>query len=278
MNVKSVLLIEGGLNLLIMLVKLGVGISTQSIALISDAIHSLSDLGNNIIALIASHVSMQEADDNHHFGHGKAEQLAIFTLAVLLVVVAIEIVINAVRHYGSFVTQSHLGLALMVAVLCINIGLTAWQHFWAKRLKSGLLEAEAKHTLSDVFTTVAAIVGWQFGVYGLPWVDTLVAIIVAGLVIYLGFTLLKKSTVFLMDSSTLSPRQIRDAVMQLTEVVGVHKVRAREHHDKKFADLTILVNPHYTTVQAHQVSEHVEQLLLERFGIDDVVVHIEPAH
>ncbi len=276
MKVKIILIVEGGVNLAMMLLKLGVGLATGSVALISDAAHSFSDFGNNVVAWVAQGVSEKKADDNHHYGHGKAEQLAVFTLAILLIVVAIEIIISAFKRHGAEVIDSQLGLFCMGLVLVANLILTIWQHYWAKRLQSHLLAADAKHTLSDVLTTGAAIAGWQFAAKGLAWLDTVAAIIVAILIAYLAASLLRRSTAFLMDYSELSAAEIRECVLRLDDVIDVQRVRARTHHDKTFADLTIKVTARMTTARAHEISDLVEAQLARQYGIEDVVVHIEP--
>ncbi|MFT5607835.1 MAG: divalent metal cation (Fe/Co/Zn/Cd) transporter [Pseudoalteromonas tetraodonis] len=92
--------------------------------------------------------------------------MAVFSLAVLLAVVALELVLNDIRHYGEPVHQSGIGLLVLLLALGFNIALTIWEPYWARRLDFCLLEADAKHTLSDVLTTVAVIGGWQFAAIG----------------------------------------------------------------------------------------------------------------
>ncbi len=100
MQVKTVLIVEGIANLVMMGLKLSVGLVTNSAAIIGDALHSLTDMANNVIAYIAVGLSEQPSDRDHHYGHHKFEQIAVFALAVLLAVVAFEIIINAIRSYG----------------------------------------------------------------------------------------------------------------------------------------------------------------------------------
>ncbi|MBT8115605.1 MAG: cation diffusion facilitator family transporter [Arenicella sp.] len=278
MQVKTVLIVEGIANLVMMGLKLSVGVVTNSAAIIGDALHSLTDMANNVIAYIAVGLSEQPSDRDHHYGHHKFEQIAVFALAVLLAVVAFELIINAIRSYGEVVEQSWTGLFVLLATLSINLGLTSWEHYWAGRLDSDLLRADAKHTLSDVLTTVAVIVGWQLAARGFYWVDTLFALIVAGIILFLAFQLFQRAIPILVDHTMHNPDELAKAVQRIDRVEKVHRIRARSVQNSTFADVTIAVAPELSTEQSHVITEQVEQALAEHFDIDDVVVHVEPDH
>lgn len=277
MNVKTVLIVEGLTDVLLMGIKLAVGITTNSTAIISDALHSLTDLANNVIALIAIRIAEQPSDDKHHYGHRKFEHLAVFSLAVLLAVVAFELVLNAIRNYGEPVQHSDIGLVVLLVALGFNIALTVWEHYWAKRLDSDLIDADAKHTLSDVLTTIAVIGGWQFAALGYYWADTLMAIIVAIIVLVLAVKLLLRAIPILVDESKHTPSVIAAEIEKISLVDEVRKVRARNTRDGNYADVTISIDPKTSTVNAHHITEKIERLLKSHFDINDVVVHVEPS-
>lgn len=277
MNVKTVLVIEALTDIVLMTIKLTVGLITNSSAIISDALHSLTDLANNGIALIAIRLSEQPSDAGHHYGHRKFEHLAVFSLAVLLAVVAVELVSNAIRNYGEPVAQSGIGMVVLLVALACNIGLTAWEHYWARRLDSDLLQADAKHTLSDVLTTIAVIGGWQFAAMGFYWVDTMMAIVVAIVILILAFRLLLRAIPILVDASAHAPDELAAEIEKVVQVDHVRQVRARNTKDGNYADVIISVDPTMPTVNAHQVTEEIESLLRRQFDIHDVVVHVEPS-
>ena len=139
--------------------KVVVGLMTHSTAILADAFHSLTDVGNNVVAWFAIKHAEQPADHDHPYGHQKFVPLAIFFLATLLVVLAVGVVSTAIARFGEPVENSRIGLILLIAALLINIVLTLWQHQWAQKLDSALLEADARHTFSDVLSSVAIIVG-----------------------------------------------------------------------------------------------------------------------
>ncbi|GGZ97911.1 cation efflux system protein [Arenicella chitinivorans] len=277
MKVKTVLIIEALTDIVLMMIKLTVGMITNSSAIISDALHSLTDLANNGIALIAIRLSEQPSDADHHYGHRKFEHLAVFSLAVLLSVVALELVSNAIRNYGEHVAQSGIGMVVLLVALGCNVALTAWEHYWASRLDSDLLQADAKHTLSDVLTTVAVIGGWQFAALGYYWVDTLMAIVVAVVILVLAFRLLLRAVPILVDASQHPPAELAAEIEKVGQVERVRQVRARNTKDGNYADVIITVDPTMPTVNAHHVTEQIEALLKRQFDIHDVVVHVEPS-
>ena len=170
-RVQNVIVLEGLANLLILVIKLVVGLTTGSFAIIADAIHSFSDLANNVVVWFVIRLSAEPPDRKHPYGHRKFETVAVFALAVLLFVIAIELVLRAFQRGEPTVDQSHLGLVLMFVVLLINVAITLWERHQAKKLKSDILHADASHTLSDVLTTVVVIAGWQLSVAGILWPD-----------------------------------------------------------------------------------------------------------
>lgn len=276
MKVKTVLIVEGIADLAMMLMKLSIGLATQSIAMMSDALHSMTDLLNNAVAIIAIKISEADPDEDHHYGHRKIEQLIVFGLAMLLITLAIQIIFNAIKNYGQVVSHSQIGFIVMVGVLFVNLLLTAWQHYWARRLDSDVLDADAKHTLSDVLTTIAAILGWQFAANGYYWADTMIACLVAILVMILAIRLMKNCVPILIDYSKFSPKQIDDVLQGIEHVELIKRVRARTTRKSHFADITIAVDPELSTRESHQVTEKVEQVLAQELGIEDVIVHVEP--
>ncbi len=153
-KVQRLIILEGCANILVLLVKLFVGLSTNSLAILADCIHSLTDVANNIVAWIVLRLSAMPADREHPYGHRKFETLAVFGLATLLAVMAIEIAKSAFTKETTEIVSGTWELVLMVGVLIVNIVLATWQRYWARRLQSGIMLADAAHTFADVLTTV----------------------------------------------------------------------------------------------------------------------------
>lgn len=269
---------EGIANALLAAGKFAVGIHTGSAAILGDALHSLTDLANNGIALFINKVASEPPDRGHPYGHQKFEQLAVFVLASLLTVVAVELVINAFKHKESPPVQSNIALIVMLAALAINISVTVWEHYWAKKLKSDLLRADAYHTFGDTFVTFMAILGWQIAAAkGWGWLDSAFAVGVAGLVFYLAFDLFRRAIPSLVDSAGCDPRLVSAAVGRMPEVKRVKRWRSRQYGSAVAADIIVTVDRNLTLEQSHAVADAIEELLAEQFDIHDTTVHIEPA-
>ena len=208
-------------------------------------------------------------------GIKKFETLAVFGLAMLLAVLAIEIVIRAIDRSDREVVQTGWGLAdsaVMLGVLVVNTGLAVWERRWAQKLGSQILNADAQHTFADVMTTIVVITGWQLAARGYPWLDTVFAL----LVMYLAYGLFRRAVPVLVDSISYEPEEIVEILRDVDGVRKVRRVRSRWVGSKPAVDVVIAVAPELPTSAAHEVADAIEQVLLEKFSMDDVTVHIEP--
>ncbi|WP_455221281.1 cation diffusion facilitator family transporter [Kaarinaea lacus] len=275
-KVQRVILIEGAANLSVLIAKTVVGLSTGSLAILGDALHSLTDLANNVVAWVVIHLSSMPADREHPYGHRKFETLGVFFLASLLVVLAFELGLNAIRKEDAVIASGPLELGVMFGVLGINICIAWWQRRWARRLKSDILLADASHTFSDVLVTLTVIAGWQLSAMGYLWLDRLCALGVAGLILYLAFTLFKRAIPTLVDQYAIDPDVLIAAVKQVKGVRNVVRVRSRWIGSSPVVDLVISVDPDLSTTDSHEISDRVELLIEKRFHITDVSIHVEP--
>lgn len=276
-KVRLILILEGLANVVVLIAKIIVGIYTGSSAILSDALHSLTDVFNNIFAYIALRVSSSPPDHNHPYGHRKFETLAVFVLATLLSVIAIEVVIRAFERIGNPIVHSQWGLIVMFGVLLINIGIASWENYWAKKLNSDLLSADAKHTFSDILVTIGVIIGWQMAARGYPILDFVSAVLVALFVFYLAFQLFRKSIPILVDETSVDQNTVINVLQKLPGVLKIKRLRSRIIGQETYADVVVIVMPEMSTEDSHKVADLVEKELLDKFNIYDVVVHIEPS-
>lgn len=275
-QVRRVILIEGLANLLVLIAKLIVGISTGSMGILADALHSLTDLTNNIIAWIVLHFSSLPADREHPYGHRKLETLAVFILASILVVLAFELALKAINKEDTEVVSSGLELLIMLCVLIINIGVTNWQHTWAKRLGSDILHADATHTFADVLITITVIAGWQLSAIGYEWVDRLCALGVSLLIFYLAYTLFRRAVPVLIDEYAIDPVELNNIIKTVPGVIKVYRIRSRWIGKTRAVDLVISVNSALSTEESHDIADTIERLLENHFGKTDISIHVEP--
>ncbi len=276
--ILRILVLEGSANVFVLGLKSLVGFSTGSMAVIADAVHSLTDVVNNIIAWIVVRESNQPADREHPYGHKKFEMLAVFVLATLLATIAIEIAIRSLTRDTLQPRMSSWGLYVMIVVLIMNITIATWQRRWAKRLGSPILLADASHTFADVLTTIVVIIGWQLSVRGYPWLDTVCALGVAAVILYLAFGLFRSVVPVLVDEMAIEPEELIAAISVVDGVVDVPRVRSRWVGADRAVDVIVTVLPALTTVESHAIADKVEHLLESQFEVADISVHVEPAH
>ena len=275
-KVQRLIIIEGSANLFVMIAKLFVGLSTGSLAIIADTIHSLTDVANNIVAWIVIRLSAMPADREHPYGHRKFETIAVFALATLLAVLAFEIGKNAITKETTEIVSGKIELTVMIIVLAVNIGLAAWQRYWARKLKSSIMLADAAHTFADVLTTVIVILGWQLSSHGYLFIDRLCALGVAGLVFYLAYQLFKTAFPVLVDEYAIDPEDIREAVLEVEGVKEVGRIRSRWVGSDIALDVVVSVNAELTTEESHNIADKIETMIEDKYDVKDALIHIEP--
>lgn len=275
-SVRRVLWIEGIANVAVSAAKFVVGVATGSNAILGDALHSLVDVANNVLALIVIRFTEAPPDHDHPYGHQKFEALAIFVLGTLLSVIAVEIAIRAIERRNEPVAVSDWGLVVMVGVLVINLALSAWENFQARRLDSPLLHADARHTLGDALTTVAVIIGWQLSARGFPWLDLVTTLGISALVFWLAYGLFRSAIPILVDQAAADPGEMRAHIDEVPGVESIRRVRSRMTGAGAVADVVVTVDGQKSTIESHEIADAVELSLREQFGIRDVTVHVEP--
>ena len=183
---------------------------------------------------------------------------------------------RAIEQGERTIVRHDWGLILMFVVLGVNLSIALWQGYWARRLRSDILRADARHTMADVMTTVAVIAGWQFAARGYAWLDTLFALVVAAFVMVLAYSLFRRAVPILVDRIAEEPEALIEAVRAVVGVRKVRRVRSRWAGSEPVVDVIITVDPHLPTDAAHAVADRVETVLRQQFAIEDATVHIEP--
>lgn len=274
-TIRRIILIEGLVNFLVLAIKVTVGLATGSLAILGDAIHSLTDVAYNVIAWVVVRLSSLPPDREHPYGHRKFETLAVFGLATLLTVVAFELAMRAFSQIDAEVISEPWGLGLMIGVLGINISLSSWQRYWARKMDSEILLADASHTFGDVLTTIVVIIGWQLSVLGYLWLDKLTALGVAGLIFYIAYRLFKRVIPILVDEISIEPEALIKDIQEVEGIRKVLRVRSRWVGSTKSVDLTVTVDPNIATKDSHAIADNIEFLLEKKFDVKDISIHIE---
>ncbi|MEA5471851.1 cation diffusion facilitator family transporter [Spirulina sp. 06S082] len=285
-EVRKVLLLTLGLNLAVLGLKAGVGFITGSLSLQADALHSVTDSANNILGLVASNFSSPQPDRDHPYGHQKFEALGALGIAAFLGIACFEILQNAVGGLFADLTPIKISateLGFLLIVLAINIFVAFYERSVGRRVGSPILIADAKHTMSDIWVTIAVLVGlfgvWQGELLGWPqlgWLDVVLSFPVALLVFWSGWEVLKENLPWLVDRMAIAPETIYEIAINVPGVINCHEIASRGVLGRQvFIEMHLIVDaPDVKT--AHNITEEVEARLEERFSPVRILIHVEP--
>ena len=256
---------------------------TGSVGLLSDAAESVVNLVAAIVALVVLKISIKPADDDHQFGHSKAEYFSAITEGVMIFVAAAFIIISAIQRLIVPVMPEQLSVGLLISVGASAVnGATAWVlHRVGKRERSATLVADAKHLATDVVTSVAVLVGVGLvAAFSSPMLDAVVALGAGLNIMWTGFKLIKESVGGLMDVAPSREAQARiEAVLERYHDdgrIGFHAVRVREAGNRRFADMHVLVPGTWSVKEGHDFTERVIDELVAVDPNLRVSAHLEP--
>jgi cation diffusion facilitator family transporter len=271
-------------NILLIVFKLIVGFISGSIGIISEALHSSTDLLAAIIALVSVRRAARPADPSHHYGHEKVENISGVIEGLLIWMAAVVIVFEAVRHLIIGEHLDHIGIAIAVMLVSagVNAELSIYLYPVARRTESVALKADAAHHLTDVYTSLGVALGLVLAqATHKTYFDPILAIAVALIIMWTAWQIVNESTRVLLDE-TLPEDELAIVRATVAEhrgelIVGYHKLRSRRAGSRRHIDLHITVDDTLSVGQAHAISEHISDDITAALPNADVLVHIEPA-
>ncbi len=270
-------------NAILAVLKIGVGVIFNSLAVLSDGIDTLSDVVTSFITLFAARQMNKPPDVNYPYGRGKIEALSTKVVSFFIFFAGVQIGIIAVKKLISGDISVVSPLVLIVLVISIfGKGLLALVKFYlGKKVESKMVIADAKNMLSDVILSCAILVGLTLS-YFFKWyfLDSVFAIIVSLWIIYIAFTIFKDASVELMDgySKKEDYNTIFDAVDSVDGAENPHKVRIRQIGSVLVIELDIEVRGSKTILEGHNIAMAVEEEIKSKLeNVYDVLVHIEPS-
>jgi cation diffusion facilitator family transporter len=255
---------------------------TGSVGLLSDAAESLVNLVAAVMALVALHIAARPADDNHNFGHGKAEYFSAGIEGLLIFVAAGFILVSAVQRFlhPSELQSIGAGLAISTVATVVNGAVGILLLRVGTRRRSPTLSADGKHLLTDVWTSVGIIVGVLLvGLTGWQRLDPIVAAVVGVNILVTGYKLVAQSVISLLDAALPAEDLARvTAVLDRMRTVDLDftDVRTRESGRHRFVSLTVLVPPDWTVERGHALADEVEVAIAMDLPGTDVQTHLEP--
>jgi cation diffusion facilitator family transporter len=268
--------------ILVMGIKYAAWLLTGSVALYSDALESIVNVTAAVIALLAVSISAHPADQNHPFGHAKAELVSAAIEGALIIVAALLIISEAYAALTNprAIDQPVLGLLINGAATAINAGWAAFLIHSGARWRSPALAADGRHILADVWTSVGVIGGIVIATAtGWSILDPLIALAVAANILWMGWGIVSASLGGLMDEA--APAEVQDRINRLIREHGegalqAHDIRTRRAGHHTFIAFHLVVPGDMTVARAHVICDRIETALENEITDTDVVIHVEP--
>lgn len=266
--------------IVITLGKLIVGLSTMSLGILSEALHSALDFVAAAITYFAVKISDKPADENHHYGHGKFENLSAFVETLLLFITCFWIIYEALNRLISGKTEIEVSIwayIVVIASIIIDYGRSKALMKVAKKYNSQALEADALHFSTDIWSSTVVLIGLICAQFGFFMADSIAALIVAFIVIFIAFRLGKRSIDVLLDRTSIETyKKIEEILINIPEVLTYHNLKIRSSGAYTFVEVNIHVDPKLTIEKAHEISHNVELYICDKINKCEVHVHEEP--
>ena len=273
-------------NLLLSVMKLLAGLIAHSNAMISDAIHSASDVFSTFVVIIGIKLASKKADKEHPYGHERLECVAAIVLSMVLFVTGLGIGATALKNitsgdYNNIAVPGVLALIAAVVSIAVKEAMYWYTRYNAKKIDSSALMADAWHHRSDAFSSVGALIGIAGARLGFPVMDSIASLVIFVFIIKAAYDIFKdaidKMVDHACDDATVS--QIRECVTNHKDVLGIDMLQTRIFGNKIYVDLEIATDASYTLSEAHTIAESVHDDIEKNFPkVKHIMVHVNPAN
>ena len=281
-NKVSLITILG--NVALSVLKLLAGIVAHSNAMISDAIHSASDVFSTVVVIIGVKLASKEPDKEHPYGHERLECVAAIILAMVLFITGLGIGMEAFQNItsGNYSELQVPGILALVAAIVSIVSKEAmywYTRYYAKRIDSGALMADAWHHRSDAFSSVGALIGIGGAMLGFPVMDSIASLVIFVFIAKAAFDIFKDAIDKMVDHSCdeETEKRIYDCVMDNEDVLGIDLLHTRVFGNKIYVDVEILADESCTLREAHDIAETVHNEIEQNFPkVKHIMVHVNP--
>ncbi len=271
-------------NTVLSLFKLAAGFFANSGAMVSDGIHSASDVFSSIIVIIGVKLAGDKPDSEHPYGHERFECVAAIVLAVLLFFTGVTIGAEAAEDiysgsYKDFVPPGIFALIAAVVSIAVKEAMFHYTKHYAKIIDSGAVMADAWHHRSDAMSSVGALIGIIGARSGLPILEPVASILICLFIIKAAFDIFKDAVNKMVDRSCDDETEdaIRECVLAHRDVIGIDLLKTRIFGNKIYADIEICVDGNKTLSESHEIAEQVHNSVEENFPkLKHIMVHVNP--
>ena len=282
-NKVSIITIIG--NVILSFFKFVAGIAAHSNAMISDAIHSASDVFSTIVVIIGIKLASKPPDKEHPYGHERLECVTAIILAVILFITGLGIGLDALKNifnanYNNQNTPGTLALAAAVISIICKEGMYWYTRYYAKKIDSDALMADAWHHRSDAFSSVGALIGIAGSRLGFPIMDAIASLVISLFIAKAAFDIFRDAMDKMIDHACddETESQIHACVMENENVMGIKLLKTRIFGNKIYVDVEILADASSTLKKAHRIAREVHNTIEETFPkVKHIMVYVSPA-
>lgn len=272
-------------NVALSVLKFIAGVVAHSNAMISDAIHSASDVFSTFVVIIGIRLSSKSADKEHPYGHERLECVAAIVLAIVLLITGLGIGADAFKNilrgdYGSLQVP---GLPALIAAIVSIVSKEAmywYTRHYAKKMDSGALMADAWHHRSDAFSSIGALVGIAGARLGFPIMDSVASLVIFVFIVKAAYDIFKDAMDKMVDHSCdeETENELRECVESHKDVRGIDLLQTRIFGNKIYVDMEIALDGSLTLQEAHNIAESVHDDIEKKFPkVKHIMVHVNPA-
>ncbi|MGF1742839.1 CDF family cation-efflux transporter FieF [Vibrio profundum] len=253
---------------------------TGSVSLLASLIDSLLDISASVVNLLAIRYSLQPADKEHRFGHGKAESLAALAQAMFVSGSACFLILNGIERLSRPVElhSPQIGVYVSLFAIVVTFALVRFQKYVVQRTGSQAIAADSLHYQSDLYLNVAILCALVLTWMGIQQADAVFAIGLGVYILYSAFKMVMNAIQTLLDRQLPEEelQQIRQCCLSVDDVLGVHQLRTRMSGPTRFIQLHLELEDQIPLIEAHRISDSVEERLLESFPSADIMIHQDP--
>ncbi|MGV8057617.1 MAG: cation diffusion facilitator family transporter [Smithellaceae bacterium] len=257
-----------------------IGILTGSLGILSEALHSGLDLIAAFITFLSIRVSDAPADEDHHYGHGKTENLSALIETILLFITCIWIIYEAIHRLltgNIHVEVNRWSYIVIISSIMIDFWRSRTLMKAARKHNSQALEADALHFSTDIWSSSVVLLGLMVSNFGWYYADVIAALIVSLIVIHVCYRLGRRSIDVLLDKAPIDKvKQINEVLRKIPGVMSFQDVKVRLSGADVFVDLSINIAPQCTIEKGHQIADDIERIIKEEIPRSEIFVHIEP--
>ena len=267
-------------NIFLLIIKLSIGIISKSQAMIADSINSASDIFASLMTFIGNKISSEPKDNDHNFGHGKAEYIFSLFISIAMITVSLKLLLDSII---SLINKSTFNFSWLLVIVCIitiivKFCLFIYTKSLFKKYDNILLKSNYTDHRNDCVITLFTLLSIIFGKFGIYWLDGIVGIGISIWILLTGIEIFMESYNVLMDISL--DDQTKEAIMNLvkshSEIKNCYNLYSTPVGYKYFIIFTIAVDGNMSTLQSHQIANHLEKDVEALDKIDKAVVHVHP--